>query len=148
LVEKTKRAAILDDGSLLEHQAQIYHDLGENRTQIQLLTGRIATYETSGRRGSGMPSRQEAEANYTNTGDDRDPPDFSVDVDCDAADVFCDCVSRFSQDHSDVPTERMRAVFSGTPDYFFESGSGIYPDHYTINRRFNEPSVVVAMFEL
>jgi serine/threonine protein kinase len=149
LVENTRRTAILHDGSLLEHLAQIYRGLGENRTQIQLLTRRIAIYEASGRRLSGMSSRQETEDNdNNNTADDRGLPEFSVNVDCDAADVFWDCVSRFSEDHSDVPMERMRAVFSGTADYFFESGSVFYPEQYTISRRFNEKSVVVAIFEL
>ena len=53
LVDKTQHAIITHDSSLYQHLAQIYRELGENRTQIQHLTNALA--QPNGRNGTRIP---------------------------------------------------------------------------------------------
>ena len=130
LVEKTQHAIILGDNSLHKHLANIYRELGKNREQLQRLTQILGTYEASGRERLRMSSRKDTQADDTDAAEGRSCHDLALYPDSDAADIFFDCASRYSEDDSDAPIERSHAKFSSTPDYFLETTSKFLPEQY------------------
>ena len=147
LVDKTQHAIITHDSSLYQHLAQIYRELGENRTQIQQLTNALA--QPRGEKGTRIPNT------LTVLNDVRDPvsanddqSELSEDCHSDATEIFLDCVSRFSQEWSEGSIDRLYSMFSGSPDYKFEATSTFFPEQYTMDGLFNEPTAVLAMAEL
>ena len=147
IVEKTQHALIVNDRSLCKHLAQIYQELGENRRQIEQLTNLLE--QSPGRKVRRLPTTSTIENDVENDILEVDAQ-FELFEDChsDTAEIFFDCVSRFSQDRSDGSIDRLRSTFSGTPDSFFESTSTFFPEQYTTEGLFNEPTAVLAMVDL
>ena len=146
IVDKTQHAIVTHDRSLYQHLAQIYRELGENRTQIQLLTDAIAQPQ----RGKSTPLPNTLTV-LNDVGDhvsaNDDQSNLSEDNHSDATEIFLDCVSRFSQ-RSEESIDRLNSMFSGSPDYIFEATSTFFPEQYTTEGLFNEPTAVLAMVEL
>ena len=147
IVDKTQHAVITHDRSLYQHLAQIYRELGENRTQIQRLTNALA--QPQGGKSTRLPSTL---TGLNDIGDrisaNDDQSNLSEDSHSDAAEIFLDCVSRFSQERSEGSIDQLHSMFSGSPDYIFEATSTFFPEQYTIEGLFNEPTAVLAMAEL
>lgn len=146
IVDKTQHAIITHDRVLSQHLAQIYRELGENRTQIQLLTEALA--QPQGGKSTQLPNTLTV---LNDAGDNvsasDDQSNLSEDCHSDAAEIFLDCVSRFSQG-SEGSIDRLHSMFSGSPDYIFEATSTFFPEQYTTESLFNEPTAVIAMVEL
>ena len=146
IVDKTQHAIVTHDRSLYQHLAQIYRELGENRTQIQLLTDALAQPQRG--KSTLLPNTLTV---LNNTGDhvsaNDDQSNLSEDSHSDATEIFLDCVSRFSQG-SEESIDRLHSMFSGSPDYIFEATSTFFPEQYTTEGLFNEPTAVLAMVEL
>ena len=147
LVEKTQHAILLEDIPLHKNLAQIYRELGKNRTQLQRLAQILETYAASWRERSRISSRTDTEADDIDAAVVRPLSELSRCAESDATDIFFNCVSRYSEGESDASIERSRAIFSGSPDYFFEGSSKFFPEQYTLISRFTKEATVVAMVE-
>ena len=92
MADKTARAVLSHDRLLYSHLAQIYHELSQNRANLQRLGNLI------------QPCVQKR------TNDE--------DGDINSMKVFYSCIDRFSERRSPVASlERCSAVFSGPADY-------------------------------
>ena len=146
IVDKTQHAVITHDRSLYQHLAQIYRELGEDRTQIQRLTNALA--QPQGGKSTRLPSTL---TGLNDIGDRVSTNDDQANLSegySDAAEIFLDCVSRCSQERSEGSIDELHSMFSGSPDYIFEATSTFFPEQYTIEALFNEPTAVLAMAEL
>ena len=135
----------MSEHSLLHRQiAQIYRKLGEQHMQMQELSRAIdQLVNPRGEQRTENPShyKQVPASSTSSTLQNIPDPEF----DCSTADVFFDCISRFSEDDSDSSIERLHARFSGSPDYCLESQPSFFPEQYTADYLITDRVFVVAM---
>lgn len=125
-VKETQLALRSENHSLHQDFAQIYQELAENRAQIKRLSIAIELREFKAQKssialGSDIDARGKMVSSVpgSNTADDQESL---------ADDIFLDSVSRFSSEDSTSSISRLQAMFSGSPDYFFETNPSFYPE--------------------
>ncbi len=142
-VKETQLALRSENHSLHQDFAQIYQELAENRAQIKRLSIAIELREFKAQKssialGSDIDARGKMVSSVpgSNTADDQESL---------ADDIFLDSVSRFSSEDSTSSISRLQAMFSGSPDYFFETNPSFYPEQYTTKRLFSDLMPVFAI---
>ena len=105
LVCETRNAFVADNSAMSKNIAQIYQILAKQGAQLEALASDLK--EPKGE----DESSNQAENSY-------------------AADVFFDCVSRFSGQDTESSIASSRESFLGSPDYWFEQGSSYFPELY------------------
>lgn len=143
-VDETQHAFISEDPSVHRHLAQIYRELGKQRMLIRQL--KLAVEQ---------PRKPKDERTMTASNSSMHVPrkpvdpvlgcDAIEDSDSSAVDIFFDCVSRFSTDHSSSSINRLHENFSGPPDYRFELAPSFYPEQYMAASLFSERVFVNAI---
>jgi hypothetical protein len=119
-----------DDHLLCQQVARTYRELGEQLMQMQQLRTAITHAEQS-----------KYKYSQANTASDKSEDTFDRDVeyhnaaayDSSTAEVFLNCVSRFSANDPYLSIDRLRANFSGSPDYSLETSSSFYPEQYAVD---------------
>ena len=143
LVDETQLALRSRDPSLRQDLALIYQELAENRAQIKRLSIAIELRES---RSCEAPLALDSEIDARGKPVSSVPGSYTTqDQESLADDVFLDCVSRFSSEDSTSSISRLQAMFSGPPDYFFETNHSFYPEQYTTEGPFSDPVSVFAI---
>ena len=149
LVDRTRNAMILEDGSLREHLAQIYRELGSNRSQVLNLTKTITANERKWRRRWHTLSRRRNEGVENDDSEESSSIVLSERMESDSINVFFDCISRFSgTSASSTSFRRLRANFSGSPNYVLETSSTFLPEQYSLGYKFNGAVELISVKEL
>lgn len=148
LVERTHHAMVSEDVSLHKHLAEIYRELGQNRTQVQRLTHVVAAFARDWEQQRSFASYPEIKAAKDDASDDSCSDSVYKSARSDASDIFFDCISRFSDDLSDASVKRLQAKFSGTPDYVLEASPAFYPEQYIMSDTFKGMASIISMTEL
>lgn len=130
--------------------AQISCELGGNRAQIQQPTRQPALGEANDRKLLPAGLRDEFKAFERYGGEGRYVAEISEDTVSDATDVFDDCVSHISEDHTHTLIDQLRAHFTNrvSADDFFETPLTFVGEQYTVDTMLGEPAAVVAMTEI
>ncbi|KAL9111315.1 MAG: hypothetical protein Q9227_004192 [Pyrenula ochraceoflavens] len=126
LVARTRDAVRSENDIFLQHLVQIYRAIGANHAQVQRLALNLRSSETLHQ--SREVSPPIADHNVDLMYESEDSKSGS-----DSSTIFFDCVSRFSSEMSDTSIKRLRAKFTGSPDYYLERGSVFYPEEFTSN---------------
>jgi hypothetical protein len=132
-----------EDPSLRRHPAQIYQELGEQRMDLSQIRLLIEPPKE--------PKHRPIVESSNGMNLFSDPINHTLDQaiakdnDSTPIDMFFDCVSRFSEENSPSTIDRLRAKFSGSPDYHFESRPSFYPEQYSMESRFNEKVFTLAI---
>jgi hypothetical protein len=119
-----------DDHLLCQQVARTYREFGEQLMQMQELKNTIA-----------CAAQARCKYNQTHTASDKSKDTGGRDVeyhdaaahDSSAAEIFLNCVSRFSMKNPCSSIDRLRANFSGSPDYSLETSSSFYPEQYAVD---------------
>lgn len=135
LVQQTQHAFLSTDLTLQRHLAHIYRELGQQRTLLSELKISIEEYTCPNcgkhvSKGCGNPRPQLDNADQ---------------LDSISADIFFDCVSRFSRDKSSASIDRLNTNFPGSPGYILERNDSFYPELYATEGLFSNPLFVIAM---
>lgn len=138
---------ILNDNSLGEHIAQIFRELSTNRLQMQHLTETLSVNERKWRRRWRRLSKGGHRVLDRETSDDYSAHSLSERSESEAT-IFFDCISRFSETDSEISLERLQTKFSGSPDYFLETGSTFLPERYNLDNIFDGAVTFVAINSL
>ena len=143
LVQETQHAFVSEDPLLQRHLAQIYKELGEQRMEMRQL--RLAIEQPRESKNDPVKAsncKTGLSGCLVNPALDLDNTD---DSDSTAADIFFDCILRFSTNSSSLIIDRVQAKFSGLPDYCLEIGPSFYLEQYLTESLFNEPVFIMAM---
>ena len=146
LVHETRRAFISEDTPLQTRYARIYPQLRETslKSDQLIMTPHQRKDSNDGRNLDPADARHAAESSehhFLENSSTENPDSTTIDI-------YYDCISRLSEDDSSSSIDKLRANFRGSPHYYFETKSSVYPEQYSVESLFSEKIGVLAIHQL